>query len=90
MSNTLSPTHIAIALVGKGKLGAIQVPIKQPNADEVLIKVELASYGAADGHAVDDNFYVNDYPTIVGLVAVGSIVEAGADVAHVQKGDKVS
>ncbi|KAG8906674.1 hypothetical protein FRB99_006375 [Tulasnella sp. 403] len=82
-------THTAIALVEPRKLGEIQVPTRSPDPDEVLLKVNYATYTAADGHAVDDDFYVSGYPQAIGLVAVGKVVEVGSNVEEFKEGDEV-
>lgn len=83
-------THLAVGLVSEHKLDAVHVSTRLPGTGEVQIKVQLATYGAADGHAVDDRFYVSQYPQILGLVAVGRVVEIGDGVNHVETGDLVS
>ncbi|KAG9008255.1 hypothetical protein FRB94_013615 [Tulasnella sp. JGI-2019a] len=84
-----SKSHIAVALVSEHKLDQVSVPTKSPGLEEVLVKVQLATYGAADGHAVDDGFYVSGYPQIVGLVAIGKVLEVGEGVNHIKTGDLV-
>lgn len=87
---TKNPTkHTAIALTAAGTLGAIEVPTRSPGDNEVLIKVDYASYGAGDAHAVDDNFEVFSYPEGLGLVATGKIVEVGKNVEGLKEGDEV-
>lgn len=56
----------------------------------MLIKVDYASYGAGDAHAVDDNFEVSEYPEGLGLVATGKVVEVGKNVEGLKEGDEVS
>lgn len=48
MSTAVSPKHRVVALVADKTLDAVEVPAKSPGAGEVLIEVELASYGAGD------------------------------------------
>jgi len=84
-----SQKHSAIALISKNRLGLVEVPTRSPEASEVLIKVDYAAYTAADGHAVDNNFHVDQYPHVIGLVAVGKVVEVGSTVDWLQKGDNV-
>ncbi|KAG8946909.1 hypothetical protein FRC04_011336 [Tulasnella sp. 424] len=88
--STKNPTkHTAIALTAAKTLEAIEVPTRSPGDNEVLIKVDYASYGAGDAHAVDDNFDVFEYPEGVGLVATGKIVEVGKNVEGLKEGDEV-
>ncbi|KAG9017686.1 hypothetical protein FRB90_000276 [Tulasnella sp. 427] len=88
--STKNPTkHTAIALTAANKIEAIEVPTRSPGADEVLIKVDYASYGAGDAHAVDDNFEVFGYPEGLGFVATGKIVEVGKNVEGLKEGDEV-
>ncbi|KAG9049288.1 hypothetical protein FS837_010708 [Tulasnella sp. UAMH 9824] len=88
--STKNPTkHTAIALTAAKTLEAIEVPTRSPGDNEVLIKVDYASYGAGDAHAVDDNFEVFEYPEGLGLVATGKIVALGKNVEGLKEGDEV-
>lgn len=86
----MSTTHKAIGLTAAKTIGEFDVPTRSPGAEEVLIKVDYAAFTAADGHAVHDGFYVQGYPSQIGLVATGTVVEAGSNVTLFQKGDIVS
>ncbi|KAG9045972.1 hypothetical protein FS837_005330 [Tulasnella sp. UAMH 9824] len=82
-------THIGIGLVEKGVLGQVELPTRSPELDEVLFRVEYAALCAADGHAIDDNFYVPGYPSLVGLGAAGKVVGVGSNVDWIKEGDAV-
>ncbi|KAG9032323.1 hypothetical protein FRB95_001576 [Tulasnella sp. JGI-2019a] len=82
-------SQTAVALVSPRTLGAINVLISTLNASEVLIKVQYALFGAADGHAVADQGYVYAYPQVLGSTCVGIVLEVGDDVKHLAKGDVV-
>lgn len=90
MATTHSPTHRAIALTSKGNLGVIDVPTRNPGPTDVQFKVHYASYGSPDAHAVDDNFYVQGYPAIVGLASSGQVTKVGSEVSWLKEGDWVS
>ncbi|KIO18068.1 hypothetical protein M407DRAFT_32261 [Tulasnella calospora MUT 4182] len=83
-------THTGIGLVEKGVLGQVELPTRSPGPDEVLLKVDYAALSAADGHAIDDNFYVLGFPSLVGLGAAGKVVGVGSNVDWIKEGDAVA
>ncbi|KAG8992385.1 hypothetical protein FRB90_001025 [Tulasnella sp. 427] len=83
-------THLGVGLVEKGVLGEVQVPTRSPGPDEVLLKVDYAALSSADGHAIDDNFFVQGFPQIVGLGAAGKVIEVGSNVDWIKEGDSVA
>ncbi|KAG8897264.1 hypothetical protein FRC01_011417 [Tulasnella sp. 417] len=83
-------THVGIGLVEKGVLGQVDLPTRSPGPDEVLLKVDYAALSAADGHAIDDNFYVLGYPSLVGLGAAGKVAAVGSNVDWIKEGDAVA
>lgn len=68
-------------------------PIPQPEADEVLVKVEHVGVCGSDLHYYEHgrigNFIV-DGPFVLGHEAGGTVVEVGANVTHLKAGDKVA
>lgn len=89
MSKANTQTHHAIALTSKGALGVVDVPTRDPGPDEVQIKVQYASYGSHDAHVVDDNYFVQSYPFVIGLGASGQVTKVGSKVNRLKEGDWV-
>ncbi|KAJ6591338.1 chaperonin 10-like protein [Mycena sp. CBHHK59/15] len=83
-------THTAIAAVAKGKLDSIEVPTAAPGEGSVRIQVAYASLIAFDTYVTDLGFYVQEWPSILGLNAAGTVVEVGVGVSALAVGDRVT
>ena len=78
---------------GIGKMGFEERNIPSPRADEVLVKLEYVGICGSDLHyyetgAIGD--YVVEPPFVLGHEPGGVVVEVGADVRHLQVGDRVA
>jgi NADPH:quinone reductase len=72
------------------KLTLEDVEKPTPSADEVLIKVAAAGINYADTMMRSGNYLTKpDLPFTLGYEAAGTIEELGADVKHLQKGQRV-
>jgi alcohol dehydrogenase, propanol-preferring len=65
------------------------VPIPEPAADEVLIKVRACGVCRTDLHVVEGDLQVRRSPIIPGHQAVGTIEAVGSDVVHRPVGERV-
>lgn len=81
-------TMLCALLVRPGELELRRVAKPKPNADEVLIKVELAAICGSDA-AVYHGKFVVDLPLIPGHEAVGRVAALGSAVAHLHLGQRV-
>lgn len=78
---------------GIGKIGFEERNIPAPKADEVLVKLDYVGICGSDLHyyetgAIGD--YVVEPPFVLGHEPGGVVVEVGADVTHLQVGDRVA
>lgn len=74
---------------GKGNVGIREMPVRAPNADELLIKIKYCGICGTDLHIEADEF-PNSPPVIMGHEYCGTIVKVGADVQdRWQEGDRV-
>lgn len=78
---------------GIGKMGFVERSIPSPKADEVLVKLDYVGICGSDLHyyetgAIGD--YVVKPPFVLGHEPGGVVVEVGADVKHLQVGDRVA
>jgi len=74
---------------GKGNVGIREMPIRQPEADEVLIKIKYCGICGTDLHIEADEF-PNTPPVIMGHEYCGTVAQVGAAVtAHCEVGDRV-
>lgn len=90
---TLPPDMTAVAIVGKGGpevLQAVRLPVPQPMAGEVLIKVAAAGVNRPDV-LQRKGFYPapKGHSELPGLEVSGSVVQLGAGVTRCQVGDRV-
>lgn len=81
---------LAAVFEGEGNLVLKDVPVPQLEApDQVLLKVEAVSICGTDVHIVAvPPGYVAKPGTILGHEFVGTVVEKGADVDHLELGDR--
>jgi propanol-preferring alcohol dehydrogenase len=74
-----------------GKPLAIEeLPVPQPKANEILVKMESTGVCHTDLHAVQGDWPVKPSPPFIpGHEGVGYVAAAGKDVKHVKEGDLV-
>lgn len=73
-----------------GPLIAEDVPIPQPNADDVLIRVRACAVDQFDLTIRDGKFPTAKTPIILGHEIAGSVEAVGANVTSVSVGDRVT
>jgi NADPH:quinone reductase-like Zn-dependent oxidoreductase len=71
-------------------LEAIRVPVAQPAADQVLIRVAASSLNPLDYKLADLNFMGRRPPVALGLDLAGVVVAVGAGVTGLAVGDAVA
>lgn len=82
--------HTAVATTSQGHFDIIQVPTDTPDENEILIKVSYASVITFDLCVVDRAFYVNSYPTTLGVNAAGIVESIGDHIVDLKVGDRVT
>ena len=88
----MKETMQAAVFESEGKLTLMEIPVPQiTKADEVLIKIEAASICGTDVHVLS---VPQSHPGKIGVVLgheyIGEIVEKGAEVTNLKKGDRVA
>ena len=74
---------------GKGNVAIREMPVREPGADEILIKVKYCGICGTDLHIYADEF-PNAPPVIMGHEYCGTIVRVGADLQGTwAEGDRV-
>ncbi|GAA1933495.1 alcohol dehydrogenase catalytic domain-containing protein [Streptantibioticus ferralitis] len=71
-------------------LEAVRVPVPQPAADQVLIRVAASSLNPLEYKLADLNFMGRTPPVVLGLDLAGVVVAVGRDVNGVAIGDAVA
>lgn len=80
-------------MTGLRKIAFEERDIPVPRADEVLVKIEYVGVCGSDLHFYEAGHIGNckvEFPFVLGHEAAGTVVEAGADVKHLKKGDHVA
>ncbi|GAA1897294.1 quinone oxidoreductase family protein [Streptantibioticus ferralitis] len=71
-------------------LEAVRVPVPQPTADQVLIRVAASSLNPLEYKLADLNFMGRTPPVVLGLDLAGVVVAVGHGVSGVAVGDAVA
>src|SRR5215468_8042521 len=71
-------------------LEAVRVPVSQPAADQVLIRVAASSLNPLEYKLADLNFMRRTPPVVLGLDLAGVVVAVGQGVSGVAVGDAVA
>ena len=80
----------ALVLKGIRDMSLKQVPIPEPEIDEVLIKVKAAAICHTDFAAIDGEHSMISYPCIPGHEFSGIVEKTGGAVRHIRSGDRVT
>ena len=82
-------TMRAVRLYAPADLRCVEIPIPQPGADEVLIKVKAVGICGSDpARVMEKGTY--SFPTTIGHEFAGEISDVGADVQNWNVGDRVT
>ncbi len=82
----------AVAILGKGKTGMVEIPKPVMGEYDCLVKVETCGFcSGTDMKFIDDEHSreVLTYPAILGHEGAGRIIDVGSKVRHFQVGDSV-
>lgn len=66
-----------------------EVPVPQPDDDQVLIRVQACGVCRTDLHILDAELTNPKLPLIPGHEIVGTVVQTGADVVNFHQGDRI-
>ncbi len=73
----------------KAPLEIVEIPIPQPGAGEVLVKIEVCGLCHSDLHFWLGEHPLPDLPATLGHEGIGTIVKTGPGVSHLQAGMRV-
>lgn len=83
----------AAVMTGIGKMAIVERDIPQPKPQEVLVRLEYVGICGSDLHYYQTG-RIGDFvvtpPFVLGHESAGVVVETGAEVTHLQKGDRVA
>lgn len=83
---------LAAVFQGKGNLQLMDIPVREPEPDEITIKVETCGVCGTDFHIYHGDKGAADTPpgTVLGHEFSGTVVKVGSDVKDIKVGDRVS
>jgi 2-desacetyl-2-hydroxyethyl bacteriochlorophyllide A dehydrogenase len=83
-------TMQAAVFFGPDDLQVTEVPRPTPGPGDVLLQVERCGICGTDSHIVRGRFPAPNLPLVIGHEFAGTIVEVGAEVRHVEPGDRAT
>ncbi|KAJ3521778.1 hypothetical protein NMY22_g12171 [Coprinellus aureogranulatus] len=83
-------TYELVAQTAPGELDIVESKVPEPKSDEVVIHVEYSTLGPFDFNMFDKQFLVNEYPSVFGLSAAGTVAKIGVGVTGLRPGDRVA
>lgn len=84
----MKTTMKAVQVSAKGEpMRLVEIPVPQPNDDQVLIKVEACGICHGDSKVIEG--WASEYPRIPGHEVVGTIAEVGKNVSRWHIGQRV-
>ncbi len=95
MTPTHTPVPVRFTGIGYTKnrdgfpLEAVEIPVPQPAADEVLIHVVYSSLNPLEYKLAELNFFGRTPPVVLGFDLAGIVVATGAQVTNFSVGDEV-
>ena len=72
-----------------GEFVVRSAPIQKPGPGEILVKIHATALNPVDWKIRDFNYFVKDYPAILGSDSAGTVEEVGEGVTGFAKGDRV-
>src|SRR6266566_7667824 len=82
-------TRAAIAFEAKKPLEIIELDLDGPKAGEVLVEIKATGICHTDAYTLSGQDSEGIFPSILGHEGAGVIVDVGAGVTSVKKGDHV-
>jgi propanol-preferring alcohol dehydrogenase len=75
--------------VSRNPLRLQELPIPEPNPDQVLVKIHVCGVCRTDLHVVEGELPDIPFPLIPGHQAVGTVIQVGSKAPAVKEGDRV-
>jgi threonine dehydrogenase-like Zn-dependent dehydrogenase len=80
----------ALQLQGVDRLAEVQLPVPQPQPDEVLVRTVATTICTSDLNDIAHNPFNIALPRVMGHEGAGVIVDFGAEVKALRRGDRVA
>lgn len=89
-TTTVMSTQKALYLLEpKGKFAVQERDVQEPGPGEVLVEIHATALNPVDWKIQAFDFFIKDYPAVLGTDAAGIVKKVGAGVTNVAVGDKV-
>lgn len=85
----MGDTYAAIQAVGAGRLKAVRLPLTDPPAGQVRIRVEACGICHTDAFTIEGGMPGLEYPRVPGHEVIGRIDAVGSGVADWNVGRRV-
>ncbi|MCL1856539.1 MAG: alcohol dehydrogenase catalytic domain-containing protein [Kiritimatiellaeota bacterium] len=80
----------ALAIVEKGRLGIIEIPVPQIGEYDALCKMEACAFcNSTDHKLIENEFCPGVFPSVIGHEVIGTVVKVGGGVKNYAVGDRV-
>jgi len=80
---------VGVVLSGPGRVALEEIRVDEPEAGEVLVRIEATGVCHSDQHIIDEDGWGHAFPVLLGHEAAGTVERVGAGVASVSPGDRV-
>jgi len=81
----------AFVALEAGKTGIIDLPVPEPEEDEVLVKNEACVIcNTTDWMVIRNHFGAPAFPVVIGHESIGRVVQTGSKVRNLKIGDRVT
>nr|BAK40869.1 medium-chain dehydrogenase/reductase like protein [Phanerochaete sordida] len=85
----MSTQKALVVLEPKGAFAVQDRDIQEPGAGEVLVELRATALNPVDWKIQAFDFFITEYPAVLGTDGAGVVVKVGAGVTNVAVGDKV-
>ena len=90
LCRTMSTKQKALFLLTpKGQLAVQEKDIPEPGPGEVVVQIYATALNPVDWKIKEYDFFIKEYPAILGTDAAGVVAKVGEGVTNVVVGDKV-
>ena len=80
---------VGVVLSEPGRITLEEIRVDEPEAGEVLVRIEASGVCHSDQHIIDEDGWGHALPVLLGHEAAGTVERVGAGVASVSPGDRV-
>lgn len=80
---------VGVVLSERGRIALEEIRVDEPEAGEVLVRIEATGVCHSDQHIIDEDGWGHRLPVLLGHEGAGTVEQVGAGVTNVSPGDRV-